>query len=415
MMTQIRYSFLKYGVFLLLGWTFSSCSGSSQNTEKFLPGPFIAELNSKTTKTIALNVDSKSHIAWMGLDQSGDYKYFKIEKVTTNGEVTENESGSANEIFEDINVSPSASNSGATGSATSSYPLMITVTYKAKQAMEAVDKPFQATLMIVFDNPSKTMLIQLQGYVEGICTDCKVNPDHKYVYNAVDSDGDGFGDIDFYLCDDKAIPSDQKSSEPLQDESVASDPYAFNVVNLTGEVQGVSDNPTTFIFYTSQKKTGYTIIDAGDDADLLPSVPPFDIEVPGGKPVPKVDVALEEATQSLCPIDSSTGSFTCADSSEDSGVLLSVYTGILNVDPMTLTTGEVTPASAGCDTFGTWTGSGKIGEDVADSDTDLTLIATAVVSNSQQAVVTAANTGIEGALIVAVIHLTYDEANSGDL
>ena len=169
------------------------------------------------------------------------------------------------------------------------------------------------------------------------------------------------------------------------------------MIQLTGVVDRV-ETSTSFTFYTADKKPGYVVIDAGDGESLLPTIPPFEIPVPGGKPVPFVSVQLDEGTQAICPEDD-TG-FTCSPDT-DSGIILSILAGQVIADEMTMTTGEIEASADECKDFGTWTGSGAVGDET------MTVIGVAKVSDSQSDVVDATN--INGALIVAVIRLTRVE------
>lgn len=393
-LSKLMKSLSYFFVFLVVSCSvFTDMGGNTQSLEQLTATPFIAELNSSTTKTIALNVDEKSHVAWIGFDQSGDYKYFKVDQISVNGKVTENETGSSTEVFENMTVSPSTSSS--TG--TSSYPLLLTITYKAKTAMEAEDDPFSASLLVVFDYPeTKTIQVQMNGYVQGICDDCVLSPDHQYIYEPRDNDGDGFGDIEFYLCDSSAIPASEKENGALPDGTNPETSYAFDYINLEEGAQ--------IVIYTADKKPGYFIIDAGEEGGLLPTIPDFEIQVPGGEPVESVDVSIEDNTQSICPDEE--GVVTCS-SETDSGISLEVAGGILNVDPMTFTnTAQLAVSNTECGDFGTWDGGGTVGADDGDESTaDLTVLGIATISDSQTSIVT--ETGINGALIVAVIKLDF--------
>ncbi|MBI4411090.1 MAG: hypothetical protein HY541_01230 [Deltaproteobacteria bacterium] len=409
------YKFLKLLVFFKLLFLLSPCSGDSQFTKKLVASPFIAELYGSATKTIALEADPDSHIAWMGLDQSADWKYFKIDQVTVNGKVTDNETNSSSQIFEDLTFTPSKSSTSGTVSGSDSS-FLITMSYKAKVAQEDVDKPFTAYLLIVYDKPKLgTVRIELNGWVRGVCDDCKVAPDYQYVYQAVDHNGDGFPDFDLYVCDGQAVdlaPAEFKSNETLPDDlgTTPADTYAISTITL-----GDAD---LFYFYTAEKKPGYVVIDAGDDS-LPPSIPLFNlpavIELPGG--IDEIPIELESGTQAICP--DSSGLFSCSTDDEDSGIPLIVFdeSAGLNVDPLAITNGTVSnPTSNGCpDGFGEWSGIGELGVDITESDVDLKLIATAIVSDEQNSIVQGLDSGIEGALILAVIELTLVEEDSGSL
>lgn len=399
-MVDLNYNPLKslkilsiLGVALILSCSmFSDMGGNTQSIEQLTASPFIAELNGSTTKTISLSVEKGSHIAWMGFDQSGDYNYFKVEQITIGSRTIENESGSSVEVFENISVSSTTSSS-----------LLLTITYKAKKAMESEDDPFSASLLIVFDYPeTKTIQIQLNGYVQGVCDDCVLQPDHQYVYQAVDNDGDsdGFPDFELYLCDAQAIPASELGGGTLPDDAISTVDYAFDYIQLP-------DNPS-FVIYSASKKPGYYIIDAGDGSGIEPTIPPFEIPVPGGEPIPTVEVSLEEGSQAVCPeVD---GIISCSPETE-SGIRLYVAGGLLNVEEAFLTNGSLVAENSECGHFGTWEGSGTVGEDNPESDVDLTLIAITSVSESQSSIVSA--TGINSALIVAVIRLQL--ITGGDL
>lgn len=386
------YNRLKLLVFIPLLFLLSPCDGNSQFTKKLEATPFIAELYGSTSKTIALSSDNGSHVAWMGLEQSGDWKYFKIEQVTIDGRSRDNPSNSSSQIFENMTVSSSS--------------FSVTLNYKAKAAQEEVEKPFTAYLLIVYDKPKLgTVRIELNGWVRGVCDDCKVAPDYQYVYRAVDHDSDGSPDFDLYVCDGQAVelaPAEFKSNDTLPDDdgTKPADTYAVSIIQL-----GDTD---LFYLYTAEKKPGYVVFDAGDDS-LAASIPLFNlpavIELPGG--IDEIPVELESGTQAICP--DSSGVFACSPDDQDSGISISVFEGQLNVEPLTLTNGTVSDlTSAGCpDGFGEWTGLGELGVDITDSDVDLKLIASAIVSDEQNSIVEGLNSGIDGALILAVIELTY--------
>ncbi len=383
-----------------------SCSGlqgeNSQYTKKLDAAPFVAPLNSKVSKVIAIDVKPGEKIAWLGLNHSGDYKLFQVDDVTINGKKINAPVKGPDAVFSQmpaVGVQP--------GVSTDQTKVYLTVTYKAKRALTTTDSPHLAYLLIVFEGGKQgTVLVNLSGYVRGVCTDCKAPLDESFTYTVKDNDGNGEADFGFFICDSKAltgkVTTDNKKDIPdgfyeFPADSTSSSPFRFDLIELTGLV-GKDTVPKDFTFYFSDKSLGNVLIDSGD-GDVQPTIPPFEIPVPGGKPVSEVSVSILDGFQTACPI-AADGTFTCSDDT-DTGIELNVFDGILNVNNLTLTTASVVASSTDCPDFGTWTGAGKI-----DGIDDVTLIGFATVPQEQGGLVKEAKTDIEGATIVAVIKLT---------
>jgi len=384
---------------------------SSQYTNKMAADPFVAPLNSKVTKIVALDLEPGQKIAWMGLNRSGDYRFFQIDEVKLNGKKFTAKTPGPEYVFNSF--PPVAAVSGASAeTATTAY---VTLTYKAKTPHVDPQTPFKAYLLIVMEEGSGrqgSILVNLEGYVRGVCDDCKLPLDKAFKYELADNDGDGDPDFGLYLCDSKALdgkvttfnkPSDPDFQPPANINPA--NPYRFDFINVTGEkVADWKTPPQDFVLFTSDKKPGHIIIDAGDKTDIAnspPSIPPFLIPVPGEKPVPTVDVQIVSGSQVACPFNSADNTFTCSDEN-DSGIGLRIFDSVgLNASLLTLTSGSVDVSSKDCPNFGTWQGKG----DVVDGTKDLTLVGFASISDDQPNEVKSAKTDIEGAAVIAIIKL----------
>lgn len=366
-----------------------SCGGdNSQFTKKLAASPFVSELFGESTKVLAIQSEAGSHISWMGLDWSDDYKFFEVEKISVNGVITEPEAEGPTAVLSDITVGLAPNTSGTAGTPNNGQ-LLIKIKYNPLEAIEADDHPHKAYLLLAFDKPEVgTVRIELNGYTRGICEACHTNVGESLVYEAKDGDGDGNPDFEFYLCDAQAIPADQQTPGPLPDGTDPETPYNLAVINLTGTVNALPV-PTDFNFYPDPDDENNLVISGGDDT-IVSTIPEFEIPVPGGKPVPAVPVAMVKNKQVKCTLDSNKG-IDCE------GIELSVMGGVVLVSGMHLTTGTVEAGNTECPGFGTWQGEGGF-----DGTSDVTLIATAEVLPSGPLV---DPTNIPGALIVAVIKL----------
>lgn len=394
-------------LFILFSIPLLSCSSpSTQETAKTVTNDFIAQLYGEKTQTLVIDLGSKAHVSWMALDQSGDYKYFKIDNYSVNGVVHYNETHTSTEVFNDINVVPSSAAGTGSITDTNSGKLLVTVTYNPRKALVADGVAQSASLVIVQDSPiTKTTRVTLNGYVSGICTSCHLVGDHSFEYQLSDSNGNGDPDFEFYLCDAGALtyaPSNLIKSAPLPDgDSVGS--YAYDTIDLSGTVAG-SPVPTTFTFYSSDAKPGFVLVDAGDGSSIDPTVPPFEIPVlADNAPVDSVGVEMEEGFQALCPYNTDTKTFDCGYDFNDSGITVSVAGGQVNVSQLQVTTGEITPTSDDCSNFGTWKGSG----DVFNTNTgDEIIVIGAVTISKEQSISLVSDYKLDGALIIARIKLT---------
>ena len=244
--------------------------------------------------------------------------------------------------------------------------------------------------------------VDFNGYVKGVCLECRSGVGGGYVYKLEDSDGDTYGDFQFILCDDQAITSEFKSTAADMPEEVTGltgeESYNVATINITGEVGDDTGLPTDISIYYSKKSTSTLIFDPGND-DYDPSIPPFEIIVPvEGAAIDVIPVEMVTGSQATCDLDAS-GGFDCT------GIQLYVLGTTIKTSGLELTTGSVTPTSDGCPALGTWTGSGKVG----DSTTGLTLIGVVSINQAQDQLVIDNGQGVEGALGVAVMHLKYYE------
>lgn len=405
--------FLKhaYFPFILIGLAlvlvscgvFTDLGGNTQSSAKWQASSFVSKLYDKKTQTISLDFDAKTHVAWMALEQSGYFKYFKIDSYSLNGQLHNNSTNTSTEVFENITVDPKAVTSSSTsGIITDSTAgkLLVTITYNPRKALEKDDTPQSATLVVVTDSPkTETIRVDLNGFVKGICTDCHVPVDQTYSYTLKDNNGNGQPDFAFYFCDKEAMAQalpEFLTTADLPDGDKVSSQYAFSYVDLTGTAGGEAVT-TDFNFYTSTAKEGFMIADAGDDS-IESTLPKFDMPViANGAPVDSISVEMEDSFQALCPYDSATGVFTCSDATT-SGLSLVVAGGQVNISSMTMTTGEIMPTSDGCSSFGTWKGSGDVTKPVAGQEI---VVVTVLTISNQQSVSLITDYGLDGALVVA--------------
>lgn len=369
-MKEKFYNYLKilgYFYFLPFLLLLSPCGGDSQFTKKLMASPFIAELYGSTSKTLALESDDGSHIAWMGLEWVGDYKYFHIDKVNVNGEVITPESVSPQAVLEDISVTPSESASSGTVTDSTSGKFLITLTYSPPVAIDTEDDPHKAYLLIVYDKPKKgTVRIELDGYTRGVaenkCAGAASADQVSYTFSE--------GKFDFYLCADS-------------DFVIENDPAGRDHINWAEvPVEG------SFVFYQPDEET-LCILGTSDGVE--PSIPDFDVDVPDEVESPVDPIGVELVDDLLAECSLSGGQITC-DQTID--VLVA---GIATVK-LSLTSGPVTPASSVCDTFGATQGSGSF-------PGDMTLIAYGDLGTNPML----EPFGIENAVVVADMDLIAGE------
>ncbi|MBX7149733.1 hypothetical protein K1X76_11730 [bacterium] len=378
-------------VFPLVFSSFIGCGSDNQYTKQLLADPFVTKLYSDVSKTININVPDTSHVSWVALEQKIGEKFFKIEEIKIGDAPVTSAKSSPTLLLFDGDVA--AIDSGE------SHTITVKIKYNPIKAITEDNSgnfiPHRAALVIVADDGGKqgTISVALEGYTQGVCTDCfePITGSYEYTLDE-DTDGDGDPDFQFYLCDSTAIPSNLQAPGKLPDGTDPSVPYNISTINLTQEATG-QDVPHITV-YTS-KDSDKIIIDSGN-FDNDPSIPKFSMPVPGGKPVAAVDVEMEKGRQAVCPMDAS-GIITCSDVT-DSGVILSILGGVVPVSPLTLTNGKLeNVGNTECPGFGTWTGSGKLTDDT------MTVVAMGEVLDSDNSVIK--ETGITGALVVAVMKL----------
>lgn len=313
---------------------FSDLGGNTQSTTKIVASSFISALYGTSTKTFSVNVNDVDHIASMGLEQAGDYNYFVINSYTYGGKMKENPYGTSTEIFNNISL-PST---GATTSGTKT--LQITITYTPLVAIEADNKPHEATLMIAYDLPTTGVIaITLEGYTQGIaeskCAGASVSNAQAYTFTD--------NKIDFYLCDDNS---------PLVEANVS------DVSTHTNYAEIKMDAGAQFTFYQVDDST--LCIMGTNSSGLTPSIPNFDFtaipEATAELIGDSIGISLAKNSSAECSLSS--GQILC-----DEDITLTKLLGAVDVSPLTLTNGATQPTSEDCDHFPAQQGSGSYPND----------------------------------------------------
>lgn len=349
-------------------------------SQKLAAQPFVAPLYGKMTKTVVVDVSGSKKIDFVTLDTSGDYQLFSIDNLSVNNSQMANSGNASSFVYDNITLLPQS-----TATTSQANKLYLTVTYKASQALKKTNEPHKATALISLDQKGMVSL-EFQGLVQGVCEDCKAKLGPTLSYEVKD------GAFDLYLCDAQAIKPEFRSNGKVTLPDGTDPAIPFNMASVP--LKEVT------LYMSDDRKT--VVVDAGDESKkVAASIPSFDIAVPGGQPVATVPAKIKKGTQASCPVAPDKG-FACSDKTK-SGIELDVLNGSLAVSPLELTTGSVTPKSTGCDSFGTWQGSGTVDPD---NPQDLTLIGVASVSDNQPLGDTVTKTGIDGALVLAVIRLT---------
>lgn len=363
----------------------SSIDQNTQFTTLLTADTYEAELYDTETHSITLDLSDYSKIYWFGFQQTG-HRYFDFSSVVIGGKTYKDEE--LDEIRSEV----------IDLTKLSSRKITFNIAFNPLTGQPAVDEPHSDYLEVNVNGG--IVKVDFNGYVKGVCLECRSGVGGGYVYKLEDSDGDTYGDFQFILCDDQAITSEFKSTAADMPEEVTGltgdESYNVATINITGTVNKVSGFSTDFNIYYSQKSVNTLVIEPGND-DYDPTIPPFEITVPvEDAAIEKILVEMVEGSQATCELDSS-GGFDCT------GILVDVLGGAIKTSDLELTTGSISPKSEGCPALGTWTGSGKVGE-----DGELVLIGVVSINQAQDKLVIDNGQGVEGALGVAVMHLTYD-------
>lgn len=350
MVRQAHHRFsLGYFIIPFLFPALFSCAGAdsgSQFTSKLQANPFVSELYGDSTKTLALTAESGSHIAWMGLDWSGDYKFFKINEITVNGSVMAPNVDGPQALYENITLLPGSSDASQ---------FYVRLTYSPLAAINAETKPHKAYLLIGYDKPNLgTVRIELTGYTRGICDEdtgetCNFSDTGgltPQVYKLVGNT------MDIYVCHpqttERGIANHEKPNT------------RYDAVSL--------DAP--FTFYKSSSDNTVHIV-RNDAAGQDPTVPLFQIPLSDPQlPIHELDAELRENLNITCPVDEA-GGFRCE------GVQLNVFGGAVQMSDFIVSTGSETPTSSQCPDFGTVDGAAGI-----DGDT-MTVVAFGTITGNQ--------------------------------
>lgn len=354
--------------------TLLSCGSDDQFTNKLVAQPFVSKLFGQTTKTIALSTNEGDQIAWMGLEWSGDFKFFQIERV--NG--TAPKTISSTTVFNDISVSTNPFDKKEDGMLVSG-PLSIAITYKPLTAILSEERPHKAYLLIAYEKPNLGVVrIELQGLTKGInvskCTRSASSMDTT-TYSLKT------GSLQLYLCDADVIEGAQVTGKS---------PSGKENVNLKDiPVEG------KFTFYQPDNET---VCILSGSTDREPTIPDFDIPVPEGiKGVPAntiLPVKLPTGSFAECSLDDS-GNLLC-----DKSITLDVFNNAIPVTPLILTNGSIQPVSDDCPNFGEISGDKTFGG-------DMKLVTWGVVTSNGKESLTA-QFNIDGALIVAILDLVKE-------
>lgn len=359
-----------------------ACGSDDQFTNKLVAQPFVSKLFGQTTKTIALSTNEGDQIAWMGLEWSGDFKFFQIESVNNLPDIPETIDSTA--VVENITVSSNPFDKKKNGELISG-PLTLRITYKPVTAIESELKPHKAYLLIAYEKPNLGIVrIELQGFTKGVnVSKCARNvASMKLVeYKVVD---DVF---DLYLCDSNAnIPSNLVNSDKGEKTNKAPVP-------ISGTFTFYKPDNETVCFVGSDKP-----VDKGGKPD--PTIPDFDLPIPEGlAPVKSLKVNQQRSSFAECSLDKS-GNLLC-----DANVLLEVGGTTLPIVPVTVSNIKEKPISRDCQTFGEIPDLDDLPDDNAfdNSSGELTIVAWGEIGANPNTTNTAYN--IDGGLVVAVIKL----------
>lgn len=367
---------------LLLGAVACGNPEVGQYTNDLQTTPFISKLYGKSTKTIAIQSDAGSHIAWMGLDYSADYKYFRMDRILVNGREETLQAATSSTVKENISVGVPNTNGPA--------QILVTLTYSPSRAVPAADEPHTAFLLIAYDRPEVGIVrVALSGLTQGISDNkciAAAQSGKKFTYSLI---GDA---VDLYLCDDNAVVGQGTDGSVL-----ANDPLR---PNTNFKRVPISED---LVFYQPPGDENTVCFVSGNSSDgVAATIPDFALPVPPVQGLPtdltELDVNMQEGTFVSCPVT------TDEDGNKvllcDKSVPLEVLGGVLPLAPLTVTNASILPKSDDCPNFATPpVGSGNIG------DEDVTLVAWGAIGFSQ----IIAPYNVDGALVVTTIKMKLKE------
>lgn len=353
------------------------CGGVGENTQstKLLEAkPFVSQLFGETTKTISINVQENERIAWVGLDQSANYKYFAMTKISINGRTRIPKIIDPTDIEKNIIAYAPLRDSDPV-----LYPnqLLVTLKYSPIQAIENEGKPHKAYLLITHAEPEiKTTRIELKGLTQGVlvspCTRSPSSMD-EVRYSLVN------GTIDLYICDKNGVPDSQVNSSlgsktnltpvPIDGDLVFYKPDSETICMMGSDKPGGQPEPTIVDFKLPIPKG---ISETTDNLGFL------DVNVPRG-------------LRAQCSLDID-GKLNCDNTFE-----VEVYGGGVPVSPFKISNDVENPTARDCLDFGEISGEGAFG-----SSDDITLIGWSEVLPN----VNTEQFNIDGALVVGVFKLT---------
>ncbi|MCP5464915.1 MAG: hypothetical protein H7A33_07820 [Deltaproteobacteria bacterium] len=351
-------------ILLLLTNSCGVLPSSEQFTNKMVAPAFVSELYGQQEQTIAIRHQEASHVSWLGFIQSNDYKYFTITKVAVgdnvifedgaeiDGELTV---ASSNSIVQDFSVSPtSASNNEVVNgniNVAGTGDLKVTIRFQPLRAVESDDNPFEAFLIVNYDQPKQGSLrVRLEGFTQGMKDEkCTQDPSTMEIieYQVVDST------FDFYLCGSE-VASQGQANTPTD----SSDPaYHGSSTNLTP----ITLTNPTITFYQPDDETICVL------TEPTPTVPDFVFPIPEGlAPVNSLDVSIEDNSFAECTLDAS-GNIFC-----DKNILIDTLVPLSGVSLSNQSFTEEELMTTDCPDFGSISGQGAFG----DSDINLVLYGT---------------------------------------
>lgn len=351
--------------FMVLVFAFASCKSNEAFTNKVTAPTFVSQLYSSTENTILVNHSKDSHITWMGLIESNDYRYFEVTKVQVGSEVIvqdgvesngETYVANSNSIVEDISVSATSEGSGSfadgTIAVTGANDLKITVKYSPLKEALASD-PHDAYLVLYYDEPEVgAVRIQLQGETDGVneqkCThDVATMTPMVYAFKN--------NSFNFYLCAEEVVNKGQNNIASL---SVTDPDYHGQSTNLTPvSTLGIQGQQQYQTFYKVDDTTVCLL--SSDLSQTDPSIPNFTFLIPEGlAPIDDLTIGMSEGSFAECSL-TETGTILC-----DEDIL--IETGVVPVSALSATNGSFTAeetTTSVCSDFGPLNGSGVFGDD----------------------------------------------------
>jgi len=316
---------IRFFLLFLLG-LFAACSDlpiSHVFSQRAIAEPFVAELNGSVTQTIVIHHNANSQIAWAKLTEARDFKYFQIERVTSNGTVIVQDgiddfvaNSRAQVPAFTVNATEAAqndfTNSGLNVSTQDGVQFQIR--FAPQVAPPDADTPFQATLEIYYTAPEEGVyLINLQGYVQGIRSDKCTQNISSYEVHEYEFVNNQFG---FYMCSPEVAATNNANAP---DHGASTN---FAQMPISGN----------FYFYQPDDET-VCIMHAGNSAaPENASLPDFDFLIPAGlADVSSIPITLFSTAE--CSVSPTDGSVFCDDN-------LQLDT-LISISRMTATSGAV--------------------------------------------------------------------------